>query len=115
MVDRVEALFGVKVPLAVLFTHATLEQFTQAMRDEAMRVQKAVLPIQAEGPLPPIFVSVRGSPPSLSCRADRDYRFGMRRARSWREGNSDAGSGRGESRVGGQAVCRWPRTAARAA
>jgi amino acid adenylation domain-containing protein len=55
MVDRIEVLFGVKVPLAVLFTHATLEQFTRAMRDEAMRVQKAVLPIQERGSLPPIF------------------------------------------------------------
>ena len=39
MVDRVEAQFGIKVPLAVLFTHATLEQFTLAMRDEGLRAQ----------------------------------------------------------------------------
>ena len=55
MVDRIEAEFGVKVPLAVLFTHATLEQFTLAMRDEGMRAQAPVLTLNAEGTRPPIF------------------------------------------------------------
>ena len=55
MVDRVEAQFGIKVPLAVLFTHATLEQFTLAMRDEGLRAQAPLLALNAGGARPPIF------------------------------------------------------------
>ncbi len=48
MVDIVERTCGVRVPLPVLFTHATIESFAHAMREDAVRQASLVVAINAQ-------------------------------------------------------------------
>jgi amino acid adenylation domain-containing protein len=55
MVDRVASSLNVEIPLATLFTHATLDEFSRAIRDESLRTPTPFVAINMQGERPPIF------------------------------------------------------------